>query len=62
MTADEETCPHHWLIDRPQGGISRGTCKLCGLSRDFKDRRKGGREMIRHLVVSPRWERRKSPP
>ena len=27
-------CPHHWLIGEPNGPTARGTCKLCGLSRD----------------------------
>ncbi|UCC60349.1 MAG: hypothetical protein JSW38_07470 [Dehalococcoidia bacterium] len=28
-------CPHHWLIDPPQGPTSMGICKLCGATREF---------------------------
>ncbi|MGE0057093.1 MAG: hypothetical protein AB7T32_03830 [Dehalococcoidia bacterium] len=30
-------CAHHWMIERPSAEISRGTCKLCGESRDFQN-------------------------
>jgi len=32
---DGDDCSHHWLIERPAGETSRGTCQLCGASRDF---------------------------
>jgi hypothetical protein len=27
--------PHHWLIDPPDGALSTGRCKLCGIERSF---------------------------
>ena len=31
----EAKCPHHWLIEPPQGPTSMGVCKLCGATREF---------------------------
>lgn len=28
-------CCHYWIIDSPNGPISRGECKFCGTKRDF---------------------------
>lgn len=28
-------CRHHWLIEPPDGPISRGVCKKCGARRNF---------------------------
>lgn len=28
---------HHWLIERPQGKLSQGTCKKCGSERFFRN-------------------------
>jgi hypothetical protein len=28
-------CVHHWLIDAPSGRESTGTCKRCGMKREF---------------------------
>jgi hypothetical protein len=28
-------CAHHWRIETPAGETSRGTCKICGATRDF---------------------------
>lgn len=28
---------HHWLIESPNGPTSAGTCKVCGLIREFKN-------------------------
>ena len=28
---------HHWLIESPNGPTSVGTCKVCGLIREFKN-------------------------
>jgi len=40
MTTDTtpEDCTHHWEIDRPDGGpTSKGTCKNCGATKDFRN-------------------------
>ena len=29
------TCTHHWIIERPEGPISKGRCRLCGEEREF---------------------------
>ena len=28
---------HHWLIEEASGPVSRGFCKRCGASKDFKN-------------------------
>lgn len=28
---------HHWLIESPNGPTSVGTCKVCGVIREFKN-------------------------
>ena len=30
-----EMCPHHWVIDTPNGPTSVGTCKRCGERQEF---------------------------
>ena len=30
-----EMCPHHWVIDTPNGPTSIGTCKMCGERQEF---------------------------
>ena len=39
----EDKCRHYWLIETPQGHISRGVCKLCGVEKDFYN-------SVRHLL------------
>jgi hypothetical protein len=29
------SCAHHWIIDTPNGAMSRGVCKVCGLEKEF---------------------------
>ncbi len=35
--ADSPECKHHWLIESPQGPVSRGICQLCDATREFKN-------------------------
>lgn len=28
---------HHWLIESPNGETSRGVCKICGATREFRN-------------------------
>ena len=28
---------HRWVIDEPNGPVSRGRCKVCRIERDFKN-------------------------
>jgi len=30
-------CAHHWIIETPDGPISKGVCRLCGEERDFNN-------------------------
>ncbi len=30
-----KTCRHHWIIETPNGATSRGTCKRCGMTKQF---------------------------
>ena len=35
--AESSECKHHWLIESPQGPVSRGICQLCDATREFKN-------------------------
>jgi hypothetical protein len=35
--AAEEGCKHHWVIEPPNGAVSRGHCKTCGADREFRN-------------------------
>lgn len=30
-------CPHHWIIETPNGPVSKGRCRLCGAEREFSN-------------------------
>ena len=30
-------CPHHWIIETPDGPVSTGRCRLCGEERQFSN-------------------------
>ena len=30
-------CAHHWIIETPDGPLSKGVCRLCGEERDFNN-------------------------
>lgn len=30
-------CRHHWVIETPNGAVSGGRCKRCGLVREFRN-------------------------
>ena len=30
-------CRHYWMIERPNGPMSNGVCRLCGESRKFQN-------------------------
>jgi hypothetical protein len=30
-------CQHHWIIESPNGPVSMGVCKLCGVRSEFKN-------------------------
>ena len=30
-------CMHHWAIERANGPISKGTCRVCGEEREFRN-------------------------
>jgi len=34
---EQSGCKHHWIIETPHGGISRGICKFCGEIKDFEN-------------------------
>ena len=33
----DSDCVHHWIIGRPNGPTSMGTCKICGREQEFKN-------------------------
>ena len=30
-------CPHHWIIETPEGPVSKGKCRMCGEEREFSN-------------------------
>ncbi len=32
-----DTCVHHWVIDPPNGAVSKGRCKVCGEEKEFRN-------------------------
>ncbi len=30
-------CRHHWVIETPNGSLSSGRCKRCGLAKEFRN-------------------------
>ncbi len=36
-TLEKPLCQHHWLIESPQGALSKGRCKRCGEEREFRN-------------------------
>lgn len=30
-------CTHHWVIEPPNGAVSRGSCKRCGVTQEFRN-------------------------
>lgn len=30
-------CVHHWVIDPPNGAVSKGRCKACGEEKEFRN-------------------------
>ena len=32
---EEKECVHYWIIDFPDGPVSTGECKRCGMVRNF---------------------------
>ena len=35
QTPGRSACQHHWVIDPPEGPVSKGVCRSCGEERDF---------------------------
>lgn len=32
---NENQCAHHWIIDPPNGSVSKGVCIKCGAKKEF---------------------------
>ena len=35
--AKSDGCVHHWVIDPPNGAVSKGRCKACGEEKEFRN-------------------------
>ena len=35
--AASDGCVHHWVIDPPNGAVSKGSCKVCGEEKEFRN-------------------------
>lgn len=31
------TCAHHWVLESPNGAVSRGRCRACGAIKEFRN-------------------------
>ena len=36
-TTASAICRHHWVIDTPNGALSGGRCKRCGVDKEFRN-------------------------
>ncbi len=34
---DAVVCTHHWIIEKPEGPVSVGKCRMCGEEREFSN-------------------------
>ncbi len=41
-TQQRSGCQHHWVIDPPEGPVSKGACRSCGEEREFPNYVEGG--------------------
>ncbi len=37
IDAPSAACRHHWVIDTPNGAVSGGRCKRCGVDKEFRN-------------------------
>ena len=37
MDTAKQACTHHWLIAPPSGPTSKGVCRDCGATREFRN-------------------------
>ena len=44
---------HHWVIATPDGAMSRGVCKICGLEKEFPNSAEDG--LWERDVPQSRW-------
>ena len=40
-------CQHYWMIEKPEGPVSKGMCRLCGEKREFQN-----------YIESTKWQSR----
>ena len=34
---ETQTCVHHWIIESPDGPVSKGLCQKCGEEKEFQN-------------------------
>ena len=39
--AGQRDCCHHWVIEPPNGPVSRGQCRYCHAEREFRNSMRG---------------------
>jgi len=37
VAVEEGGCKHHWMIEPPNGAVSVGKCKTCGITQEFRN-------------------------
>lgn len=51
--AEQPACAHHWVIATPDGEMSLGRCKVCGLEKEFPNSAEDG--LWERNVPKSRW-------
>ena len=36
-SGDTSACAHHWVLESPSGSVSRGRCRVCGTTKEFRN-------------------------
>jgi hypothetical protein len=52
-TPETPVCVHRWVIDSPNGAMSRGVCRVCGAEKEFPNSAEDG--LWERDVPQSRW-------
>ena len=53
VEVEAPVCAHHWIIASPEGAMSLGRCKRCGLEKEFPNSAEDG--LWQRDVPESRW-------
>jgi len=56
MSKAKKACIHHWVLESPNGSVSKGVCKKCGSERDYFNApeymREAGNQWMRRSIAT----------